>query len=544
MLSQTLVLRYPRRAHGAWTPASPDALAQALLEDMMPAPSGKCTVPAKGASSTFTFSGWDNRSTWDSTTKAFESQAFLAQMNHDDANANHTWQLRLAKGGNAYSFLGAFGEAMPPQYHVDAPWIDEVWQMVAVDNTKNTASNPYFIHQAGTYQREASLKTKPFYSPPVATHCTKGECTFANWGQHAHVPTNFESALLYYTRFRNCGDGHMEVTYMMHNFAVSGGASMNYLNVPWAGVRKSSLKSIAMPPSVGAVPVEKTLGQWGAAGDKYIPNLNTFGGYTAFAQDLPKNVTFTDMPTSGGAALTLQVAKTNACAESKSHTTAWKVTTFRIKVKANFKTNDGCRSCALQLSNGRGGHIDINGILHWGNNAVWTYFWPTATVTVSQVNSVFKNGDMITVTKIPSALSLDSNLGLGFVHGNEGAGTYEGDSNWQSKERTRGCRVRFGSTSSATRDYSVYTVNAFPKLRPGTSYFFRQYLVAGRHVEMPSRAGPWVGEVRQGFLTDHSEHAAHAGRSVGLYAAGNGAFDVVVDPEPNAVSTRVPARTH
>jgi hypothetical protein len=66
-------------------------------------------------------------------------------MEHLDSNSNRTWRLRVGSGGNPYSFVGAFGEAMPPQAHDQAPWIDEVWQMVAVDTSKNKAETPVSI---------------------------------------------------------------------------------------------------------------------------------------------------------------------------------------------------------------------------------------------------------------------------------------------------------------------------------------------------------------------------------------------------------------
>jgi hypothetical protein len=61
------------------------------------------------------------------------------------------------------------------------------------------------------------LTKKPFYSPSVAAHCSKATrtCAFANWGQHAHVATEFTSPMIYFTRYQDCGDGVVEVTWMM-----------------------------------------------------------------------------------------------------------------------------------------------------------------------------------------------------------------------------------------------------------------------------------------------------------------------------------------
>jgi len=93
------------------------------------------------------------------------------------------------------SFVGAFGESVPPQQHKEAPWIDEVWQNVGVCATCLTAAEKagegkWFIHQAGAYQRDgAYTDAAPFYSPSVAAHCDEHQCTFASWAQQAHTPT-------------------------------------------------------------------------------------------------------------------------------------------------------------------------------------------------------------------------------------------------------------------------------------------------------------------------------------------------------------------
>lgn len=55
----------------------------------------------------------------------------------------------LSRGYYNTATAGAYGEVVPPQYHDNAPFIDEVWQNVAVDTTANTdGSFPWFIHQA------------------------------------------------------------------------------------------------------------------------------------------------------------------------------------------------------------------------------------------------------------------------------------------------------------------------------------------------------------------------------------------------------------
>lgn len=68
---------------------------------------------------------------------------------------------------------------------VNGPYVDEVWQSVAVNQQKNTVDDPYFVHQSGTYQREPELEDDPFYSPSIASFCSNEQkaCYFGSWGQ-------------------------------------------------------------------------------------------------------------------------------------------------------------------------------------------------------------------------------------------------------------------------------------------------------------------------------------------------------------------------
>lgn len=126
----------------------------------------------------------------------------------------------MGKAGNMYSFVGPFGESVPPQYHPDGPFVDEVWQSVMVNSTKNNnapLNKPNFIHQAGAYWKDCidtegaeigcqnthstTIKDdymfKPYFSPNIASHCAYQHCSFASWGTQAHVPTPFTSGALY-----------------------------------------------------------------------------------------------------------------------------------------------------------------------------------------------------------------------------------------------------------------------------------------------------------------------------------------------------------
>ena len=112
-------------------------------------------------SDTYTNSG----SIW--TVDSFpESVVFHNRMSYQNSiNPNSSYDIRIGKGGQLYSFRGTFGESVPPQWvnpnwvqpsygggHSYAPWVDEVWQLVSVDGSiHNPPDSSYFIHQAGVY---------------------------------------------------------------------------------------------------------------------------------------------------------------------------------------------------------------------------------------------------------------------------------------------------------------------------------------------------------------------------------------------------------
>jgi len=184
-----------------------------------------------------------------------------------------------------YSYVGPFGEAVPPQYHDRAPWIDEVWQTVAVVASKNVDPHKYSIHQAGAYMRDAPALDTPYFSPSIARHCTGRECSFATWGTQAHTPTTHKSAAIYMNRYRDCGDGVLEVSSVLHNFEpAEGGDTWTSLNVPLGGVRTSVLNDIVISQPLSGAAETKDLHApmqaWGVEG--HSPNASDTGGYTVY----------------------------------------------------------------------------------------------------------------------------------------------------------------------------------------------------------------------------------------------------------------------
>eukprot|EP00574_Skeletonema_japonicum_P013027 CAMPEP_0201715774 /NCGR_PEP_ID=MMETSP0593-20130828/1885_1 /ASSEMBLY_ACC=CAM_ASM_000672 /TAXON_ID=267983 /ORGANISM="Skeletonema japonicum, Strain CCMP2506" /LENGTH=758 /DNA_ID=CAMNT_0048205371 /DNA_START=26 /DNA_END=2299 /DNA_ORIENTATION=+ len=231
------------------------AILQDMLESYTEHTASTCTGAAGTTTFTFDYPGLNAASEWYPAYETFEEDLFLAAMSHTDAG-NRSWTIRLGQAGNIYSHFcpDMHGETMPPQAHTDAPFIDEVHQSVSVNgylnfgvgrcNGQDCPAN--YVHGAGTYQRDAPYTDVPFYSQSLAKHCTGDSCTFASWGSQAHVATIFTSSVMTFNKYTNCGNGIIEHTEMVHNFAPENAVApeltdQTYFNLPWSGVRRSNL---------------------------------------------------------------------------------------------------------------------------------------------------------------------------------------------------------------------------------------------------------------------------------------------------------------
>jgi len=228
-----------------------------------------------------------------------EAQVMDTFISHTVTNgvgaSNRTWEVRMGRGGQIYSFrTPSSGETVPPSYSGSghSPWVDEVWQGVAVDTFQNDPpDNKYFIHQAGVYYKDPALK-EPFYSPQVAAHIDEENRSFTtiNWGQHAHLenfidadPLNdFQSHLLYFTRFRDLGQGVIEMSLGFYNY---GGDHLRHFNLPWGGVRRTALEYPFLSNPGGT--------SWVRKNDRYgstsLTGASNTGGWLAFSDDINGN---------------------------------------------------------------------------------------------------------------------------------------------------------------------------------------------------------------------------------------------------------------
>jgi hypothetical protein len=222
------------------------------------------------------------------------------RVSHSAIDTKKNWSFGIGAGSQIFSIEVNGTEYLPPQNHPGAPWVDDVLQVVGVNNTINNTTpqrlfplyyedtlgdvmskefnckdSSYFIHQAGVYQRDTSLVDAPFYSPIVAEKTSLGEYSTVCWPQLAHTPSPYKSELLYWQSVRDIGDGVVEITSSIYNF---GTTELNYLNIPWGGVRESEL-----PFHYLSNPDGSYLQKSGNFGDGLLENLEETGGWAMFS---------------------------------------------------------------------------------------------------------------------------------------------------------------------------------------------------------------------------------------------------------------------
>ncbi len=126
---------------------------------------------------------------------------------------------------------------------------------------------------------------------------------------------------------------------------------------------------------------------------------------------------------------------------------------------------------------------------------------------------MFLAGDTIVVSYFDSSIPAEDNRALSFVHGTDAAG-----------------RIRMGSAGGSERDYTVYTVNAFPTIAATETFYARQYIVVDRYMDMHAHAVAWVNETTQGLYGG----TERTGQSIVLYSlpSNNASFSAAVSYMP------------
>ena len=72
----------------------------------------------------------------------------------------------------------------------------------------------------------------------------------ASWGQQSDV-TTWTERVIYYDRYRDCGDGILERTHIIHNAEKEDTDTvLTFTNMPWGGTRYSTFKDFVISQNV------------------------------------------------------------------------------------------------------------------------------------------------------------------------------------------------------------------------------------------------------------------------------------------------------
>ena len=282
---------------------SPNDAADSLLFSFIPEYQHD-SIPGYAGNTSFTTEYQPSGSQWHE--QCNEEDVYMARLSHETEPDSMLWDLRISRGGAIYSFIGPYGEGVPPQYRSwdfnTARWVDDLWQTVALSQEYHNAdefdappgstlgrpqvpSMRYFIHGAGVYMNDTMFArtNKPFYSPLMASWYDEPNRAFfsMNWGQQAHVPSIHKSQLLYSYKYKDLGSGILEASHIIQNF---GDHKVDYLNMPWGGVRAENLPQCWL--SYPNDSLERTYKQFGGAGEQGIlDDINNSGGFFIWAAD-------------------------------------------------------------------------------------------------------------------------------------------------------------------------------------------------------------------------------------------------------------------
>jgi len=538
----------------AWIQTSyADKLDVAIARGIMREPSAVCAdydSTTHGATSfTDVFTSSNAISQWDSYNAKYEDDVFQTELSHTDStNENRTWALRIGKGGQVVSFIGAYGEAMANQGRQLSVWNDLVQQTVAT----TPSGGGGFIHQSGPYMlKQATGMPPPFYSPKVAFECSDNQCTTVNWGQSSlgviesqaefNAKSQLRSDVMFYTRYSNCGNGIIEVDQFIHNF---GSSTKTFFNTPWTGVRTSTLKSMMVANTNYVLKNQWPLRDWGHA-PEYIKNVRDTGGFTTFAQSISTGTSKLRHPA------ICKRYNNNAFIDCTARTSIRYMYSFKVQpngCQAETRRNDrttppGASRRAIRISNlgstnsghrNKGSHppdgllmrntntgyemhiLSVSHFSYYNQGVEKTYIMVSNSISNSQINANFPAGHGVEFYYAPpTGKSVEDNLSLTFVHG-------------RHPEQRWNTRMRAGMPGNKRRDGTIWTTNFMNSVTAGGTYFNRKFLITGQYKDVNTQAMPLVRKTIEDV--DSIGDYANVGESISLYY-GNEEFGATVGTE-------------
>jgi len=434
------------------------AFHRALIDDNLPPSSTKC-LSSKTVSTSFNYTWTSKTLSFSSTNSKYEQSLFLLEMTNNLPQNNRTepkgWTMRIGKGGNIYSFVGPWGQAISPNILGHSPFVDEVWQSVAVSTSLNKPSDSksYFIHQAGAYfdpKKTPSLKS-PWFSPSSGSYCSGNSCSIVSWSQQAWIPTAFNSSKLEFARYTNCGDGVLEHVFAIHNMATDPSVgppsdTIDFFNTPWMGFRYSAFRDIVRSSSTSENLADiDPIPDFSSTPVLGLYSLSTSAGYTVFAEHVRSpsplyalpcgnvngNGSISSCSDPGSQALTLKLVSgpsddPGPCTYDASLTASNGVLTVSCRLNKTANITDGVVSTTAQnliLVNTRTKVFmylhPLQGVTAWSRyvSGVNRFIISPAdnTTTTADINQKFPSGTVLEVQYQPDNYKLPCGDGTGAV---------------------------------------------------------------------------------------------------------------------------------
>lgn len=195
-----------------------------------------------------------------------ESDVFHTQLTHTAGSENDIgWTIRIGKGGHIYYIdLDGLGQIICPN-RVFSPWNDDcmtttVYSNDVVNSDPEMGGNDSFangyIHGSGMYIKPQMdpLNNKPFYCPMFEENFDIRDRSYSiiNWGL-VPKPNINRGDVLFYSRYRDLGNGVLELTFYCYNF---GGRNYNFAEIPWFAFKPSKFPN--MVEGINATSLFKT----------------------------------------------------------------------------------------------------------------------------------------------------------------------------------------------------------------------------------------------------------------------------------------------
>ena len=267
-------------------------------------------------------------------------------------------------------------------------------------------------------------------------------------GQQAHVATPYRSDTLYFSNYRDCGDGILELTSVIHNAAdnVLDGDDLRYLNVPWGGTRESVLRDVFTSNNNGDIEVSFPP-KYFDGGQSDI-NVEDTGGFTIFTEEvvIPDDI-YNQYQFEVPNNFPLIISQEPSAIYSAFHSAQFDSYCMFIRIETTPSAlPNGCRDCDLLFTNSRTEEsFYVSVVIHWSWEANKMYFC-SEEITSDEISDRWLIGDEILVDYSNFGKPMENNLGLSFIHGLQS----NLDARWAPS------RVRYGKTGVRTRDYTVY----------------------------------------------------------------------------------------